>query len=463
VTNQNNEYEEEYLLENQLEEAIDYFVRNYPNCKVINISLGNSNLIYQEGEKQFRFAAIIDEIAYRLQDKNLVFVLSAGNFWYDSDSRELIHKDYPDYLLREDARIIDPATAAIALTVGSLSMGKGSSKYPNDARIAIAKEEKYPSPFTRHGFGVDGMIKPDLVEFGGDLILERDRIDYNDWGPAIMTLNKNFQGSSLFKAYVGTSFSAPRVANLAAKLFTKFPNASSNLIRGLIADSAQIPTNIPSFLDSDFKNLQTIYGYGQPNFERAAYSTENQVLLLEDHQSLPVGKYCIYEVPALPREFVETKGTKTLSVTLAFDPPTRHTRGDSYLGITMEFHLFKNVPKEKLTQAFTDAKKNKDSDFTEIPIGHLNKNKIKLSPNLTTRKKGTLQKGQHQFKSPKWKYEDKPLYLVVACNKKWVDPEEFPSQRYALVVSIAHSDPGVNLYNQIKLSIQGKASERIRI
>ncbi|WP_318701336.1 MULTISPECIES: S8 family serine peptidase [unclassified Roseofilum] len=362
---------------------------------------------------------------------------------------------------------MDPATAAIALTVGSISMGKGSSKYPNDARIAIAKVEKYPSPFTRSGFGVDGMIKPDLVEFGGDFILERDRIDCNDSGPAIITLNKNFQGSSLFKAYVGTSFSAPRVANLAAKLFTKFPNASSNLIRSLIADSAQIPTNMPSSLDKDLSK-QKIYGYGQPNFERAAYSTENQVLLVEDHQSLSVGNYCIYEVPALPREFVKTKGTKTLSVTLAFDPPTRHTRGDSYLGITMEFHLFKNVAKEKLAQAFTDAKKIDNSDFTEISIADLKKQcgssiEIPLLPNATTRKKGTLPKGQHQFKSIKWKYEDQPLYLVVACNKKWVDPEKNPSQRYTLVVSIAHANPEVDLYNRMKLKIQGKASERIRI
>ena len=468
VTNQNNEYEEESLLENQLEEAIDYFVRNYPNCKVINISLGNSSLIYQEGEKQFRFAAIIDEIAYRLQEKNLVFVLSAGNFWYDSDSQELIYKDYPDHLLQEDARIIDPATAAIALTVGSLSMGKGSSKYPNDARLAIAKEEKYPSPFTRHGLGVDGMIKPDLVEFGGDYILDRGRIDCNDSGPAIITLNKNFQGSSLFKAYVGTSFSAPRVANVAAKLFTKFPNASSNLIRSLIADSAQIPTNIPSSLDEHLSK-QKIYGYGQPNFERAAYSTENQVLLLEDNQSLSVGSYCIYEVPALPPEFFKTRGTRRISVTLAFDPPTRHTRGDSYLGITMEFHLFKNIAKEKLAQAFTDAKKIDDSDFTEISITDLKQEcgssiEIPLLPNATTRKKGTLQKGQFEIKRANWKYDyNKPLYLVVSCNKKWINSKEIPSQRYALVVSIAHSDPEVDLYNRMGLKIQGKASERIRI
>ena len=470
VTNENNEYKEESLLENQLEEAIDYFVRNYSNCKVINISLGDSRLIYQEGEKQFRLAARIDEIAYQLQQKNILFVISAGNFWYDSDSPELIRRDYPNYLLGENTRIIDPATAAIALTVGSISMGKGSSQYQDDAkRRAIAKVAKYPSPFTRSGFGVDSMIKPDLVEFGGDLVLDGDRVIDNDPGAAVITLNKNFQSQSLFKAYIGTSFSAPRVANLAAKLFTKFPNATSNLIRALIADSAEIPTDVPPALDEDLTK-QRIYGNGQANFERAAYSRENKVLLLVDNQTLPVGSYSIYEVPALPREFIKTKGKRTLSVTLAFDPPTRHTRGDSYLGIAMEFHLFRNVEKEQLRQAFTDAKKIDNPDFTEMSIGNLKKeygNSIEINflPKLTTRKRGTLQKGQHQFSSSNWKYDYKPLYLVVTCNKKWIDPEQIPNQRYALVVSIAHSNSAVDLYNKIKLQMQeqAQASKRIRI
>ncbi len=57
------------------------------------------------------------------------------------------------------------------------------------------------------------------------------------------------------------------------------------------------------------------------------------------------------------------------------------------------------------------------------------------------------------------------MYLVVACNKKWVKKEEIPTQRSALIVSIAHSEPGVDLYNPIKLQMQeqGQASKRIRI
>uniref|UniRef100_UPI0025E8A59E S8 family serine peptidase n=1 Tax=Okeania sp. SIO2F4 TaxID=2607790 RepID=UPI0025E8A59E len=161
VTNENNEYDPDLLLENQLEKAVAYFTDYYPNCKVINISLGDNNLVYRDGHKQFLLAAKIDEIAYRLQHKNILFVISAGNFDYPPKSdesrqedNELLRQKYPNYLFSENSQIIEPATAAIALTVGSLSMGKGSFQYPEDAsRNAIAKVKGYPSPFTRIGFG----------------------------------------------------------------------------------------------------------------------------------------------------------------------------------------------------------------------------------------------------------------------------------------------------------------------
>ncbi|WP_242053552.1 S8 family serine peptidase [Nostoc sp. FACHB-888] len=67
VTDENNKYDEDLLLETQLDEAIRAFVEQYSNCKVINISLGNDEQIYRNGLKQFRLAAKIDEIAYQYQ------------------------------------------------------------------------------------------------------------------------------------------------------------------------------------------------------------------------------------------------------------------------------------------------------------------------------------------------------------------------------------------------------------
>lgn len=345
VTDKNNEYDPDLLLENQLEQAIQYFTENYSNCKVINISLGDSRLPFADGQKQFRIAAKIDEIAFKLQHKNLVFVISAGNSYYDAVSNELFLRDYPNYLLSQNARIIEPATSAIALTVGSISLGTGSLYYSDDAqRNAVAKLLGYPSPFTRSGFGVDGMIKPDLVDFGGDFVIDKERVIHNEPGVSILTLAKDYS-SSLFRMCCGTSFAAVRTANIVAQLFTQFPNATSNLIRALIANSAALPAEIPSALQGDEKQIQRlqIYGYGQPNLLQAKYSAENYVVLLVDNAEIPVGKFQIYEIPPLPDDFLETQGSRNLSITLAFDPPTRPTRGDSYLGVTMEFNLFKNI------------------------------------------------------------------------------------------------------------------------
>ncbi|NES04574.1 MAG: S8 family serine peptidase, partial [Okeania sp. SIO2F4] len=314
---------------------------------------------------------------------------------------------------------------------------------------------------------VDGMVKPELVDFGGDFVLDRSRIIDNEKGVSILTLNKNFQGSSsLFRAYCGTSFAAPRVANLAARLFTKFPNASSNLIRALIADSADIPEEIPDdFKDDKDKQLQ-VYGYGQANFEKAAYSTENGVVLLEDNRQIPVGRFHIYEIPPIPPEFFELKGNRTISVTLAFDPPTRHTRGDSYLGITMEFHLFRNVEREKIERAFFKAtEEDKNNNLTEISMENLKKEygssiEINLLPGVNIRKKGTLQKGSIKISSRSWKYNGKSMYLVVICNIKWARIEDIEVQRYALVTSIRHSNSEVNLYNKLRNSIAQRGRVR---
>jgi hypothetical protein len=471
VTDRNNEYDPDLLLENQLGNAVQYFTQNYANCKVINISLGDSRLTFRDGQKQFRLAAKIDEIAYEFQHKNLIFVVSAGNHDYNPESKDLFLQDYPNYLLSREARIIEPATSAIALTVGSLSLGAGSLNYPDDAqRRAVARVRGYPSPFTRTGFGVDGMIKPEFVEFGGDRVIDGERVIDNEPGVGIVTLAKDYSGL-LFRSYCGTSFSAPRVANMAAQLFTQFPNATSNLIRVLIANSATLPTEIPSTLQGDGTEQQKarlrVYGYGQPNLLRAQYSAENYVVLLVDDVQIPVGHFHVYEIPSLPNDFLETQGTRILSIALAFDPPTRPTRGDSYLGVTMEFNLFKNIEHERIVSTFVSARKaTSTEEFTEISRTELRQTHgsgifVDLSPKANLRKKGTLQRGQVEISSRARGYNQHPLYLVVSCTRKWAKEGEFDMQRYAVVASISHSNPQVDLYNQLRVRTQ--IAPRIRI
>lgn len=288
----------------------------------------------------------------------------------------------------------------------------------------------------------------------------------------------------LFHICSGTSFAAPRVANLAAQLFTKYPQASSNLIRALIVNSAVLPTEIPpefqinsnqsqSQKTKQLENQLAIYGYGQSDLERAMYSAENYVVLSEDNILIPVGKFHIYEIPPLPTEFFEVEGTRILSIALAFDPPTRPTRGDSYLGVTMEFNLFRGVDRTSIVNAYVDASKTDlPGKFAEISLEILRKKHkgssivCKLSPTSTLRKKATVQRGQVEITAKAIKYNHLPMILVVNCNRKWANPDEIEMQRYALVASISHSDPQVNLYNRMKLQINQRSEreeERLRV
>jgi hypothetical protein len=474
VTDHNNEYDPDSLLENQLDDAIQYFTQSYENCKVVNISLGDPRLAFRDGQKQFRLAAKIDEIAYEFQHKNLVFVISAGNLPYEASSGDQLRTDYPNYLINKEARIIEPATSAIALTVGSLSLGSGSLQYTNDAqRNVVARVQGYPSPFTRSGFGVDGMIKPDVVDFGGDLVVDGSRVINNEPGASILTLSKDYVGS-MFRAYCGTSFAAPRVANMAAQLFTQFPNATSNLIRALIINSATLPNEIPRVFQArnkdtkGFKKQLQIYGYGQPDLFRAKYSAENYVVLLEDDAQIPVGSFQIFEIPPLQDDYLRTEGIRILSVTLAFDPPTRPTRGDSYLGVAMEFNLFKNIDKESIISAFVKASKETSTEeFTEVSLKELKHQHpgkgitVDLFPGSRLRNKGCLQRGQVEISSKARGFNQQPLYLVLSCARKWAKQGEIDMQRYALVVSMSHSNPEIDLYNQLRLRTQ--IAQRIRI
>jgi hypothetical protein len=176
-------YDEEELLEHQLERAVREFVEKYRNCRVINLSLGDSAKKMFGSKRQFNMAALIDELAKELK---LVFVISSGNF--NDYGKKGFPENYPSYLLEEtdDVKIIDPGTSAIAITVGSITQEYGPSiRNPGELFFSPAKTN-YPSPFTRVGPGYKGMIKPELVEEGGNII--EDSQGMRDLSDKLITL-----------------------------------------------------------------------------------------------------------------------------------------------------------------------------------------------------------------------------------------------------------------------------------
>ncbi len=465
VTDDNNEYDEDILLETQLEQAVTYFLTNYPQARIVNISLGDESKVYADGY-QTRFAAAIDDLAYRFAERGILIVVSSGNFNANGQlPNEQLQARYPGYLLEPAARLIDPATAALAVTVGGISIGPIEDRHwDTDVRVPIAGDAGFPSPFTRAGRGIDGGIKPEVVEAAGDWILDRQILRKS----GVVTTAKNFTQGQLLAARTGTSFAAPKVANLAAQLMRRYPGYSSNLIRALIAHSAQVPSRRPQAwndLENWDEDIMRVYGYGQPSLERALDAAQNEPWLLHDGQ-IQADTFRLFELPELPDEFLSERGRRVIRATLAFDPPTRPTRKDSYLGFTMDFAIYRNVDAATLTDAYRSWDRNEREQLDDgVPPGRtdLASKKMNLKPSSQKRNNGTLQSAWIEINSRRWHYDrGTPLYLAVVCQRTWA-PAEITQQRFAVVMSLFHDKTDLDLHARLRQRVQLFVRERVRI
>ena len=294
------------------------------------------------------------------------------------------------------------------------------------------------------------MIKPEIVEIGGGFSEELD----------VITINPNWiQEGRLFTLVKGTSFSAPKISNYIAKLINQYPDRSLNLIKALLLSSASIPSEKPFPLSemsisaggNNAKNLLNIYGYGKPDLNNAFYSELNRVILLREN-TIKLNKIHIYPV-YLPDGFIERQGNRSISVTLVFDPPVNKNRVE-YLGATFETHLFKNIDIGEVLKLYKSVSIDTEEDIIPVKI---RKHEIKLYPGVSLRKKGVHHKGIKEFKKQPKIDTNQPLVLVVICQNKWIQDEDY-NQDYAVIVSIEHSER-IDLYNQIRL----RNKERVTI
>lgn len=467
VLDRNNNYDEDALVETQMEAAFEYFFRNYPRIRVVNLSIGSSDDVLSDSRYQMRFAAVLDELARRYQDREIVFVVAAGNqSKLSAGSIEEEIANYPLSILNLSSRITDPGSAALALTVGGLSVGRIDNHQSDERAVRLVGQQAgNPSPFTRTGPGLNGAVKPELVAEAGDYLVESSGI-IRDMG--VLAANLDFaRGEALFKPWIGTSFASPAVANLAARLTYEYPDYSSNLIRALLVHSAKVPSQRPGILadlNGDDAKVMRVYEYGRPDLERAMRAAANDAMMLQD-STIALDTFQILELPELPEDFVSRAGKRRIAITLAFDPPTRASRADSYLGVSMEFALWRNVGLDTLRETYRKWDRDEidelDDDAAPPKLGEIKKHQIELLPKSSRRKTSTVQHAWKDISRSGDFMAGTPLYLVVVCQKKWA-PASIERQRYAVVMSLFHEDESVNLQAQIRVQAKIRAAVRTR-
>ncbi|MBR0690704.1 S8 family peptidase [Bradyrhizobium manausense] len=419
-------------------------------CRIINISLGDKYRVPYDGGRVSQWSATLDELSREL---DVVIIVSAGNSAGGAHApwgtpAENIIASYPDYLVAPNNRIVDPATAAIALTVGSLAHANGLPIDFGGAELRAITSTNTPTPITRSGPGINASIKPDLVDFGGTCVF--------DGGTQRVAAGEDFASAGMFTLHAdyvrgllasatGTSMAAPRIAYKAALLLRALPHASANLVRALLAVSSSHPSEAVQKLSPlGEKAMRHCMGYGMPDLNRALNSEEARVIMFADRQELPIDQFALYRVP-LPKEFQSTKGRRHIKVSLAFDPPVRHSRLE-YLGLRMNYHLLRGMTAEAIIDHFRH--RNRD----EVPFEDLpGTAKCTLSPSRDVRGTSTLQCSTFKMTKNIDRYGDE-YYLAVFAERRWAG-EEVTHQRFAVAVELEH-EAEINLYNQLRVRVR---------
>lgn len=457
---------DEHTIEATLTEAVEYFVGL--GCRIFNLSLGNSNAPY-DGTHVRGLAYILDVLARR---HNVLFVVSTGNFLGSEDPAVPLNswrEEYPEYLLHELSAIIDPAPAMNVLTVGSIARHNAtldSQRHPEIHQLSPASENQ-PSPFTRHGPSVKGALKPELVAHGGNLATPM-HYKNGQWkrdmrGLGVLTMNHQFQGKTLYKEISGTSFSAPYITHLAGRLLNEYPMASANLLRAMLVNHASLSREVESSFPDDMKQgyktskatlnrdiARDVAGYGQVS-ESDLFRSSDHCVVLMCEESIERDACQFYELP-LPASYLRTaRGSRELTVTLAYSPAVRTTRLD-YVATQITYRLVKGKSLDEV-QAFF----NKDlQDETKVRKDDAETNR-EITAQL--RGRGTVQSSRWTFKQRK--PTEKWFVVVIRQDRDWNHPDVLDLEPYALVVTVADRDnEKAQLYAEIQATLTSQIQAR---
>jgi hypothetical protein len=239
-------------------------------------------------------------------------------------------RPYPNYLREAASRVSNPGQSLQAITVGSIGLAT-----VNDGNRATIGGESRASAFSRSGWGLWETFKPEVVEIGGDYLIDATRTTLSKTDatcPELVRCTYSTPGAATTRALVGTSFAAPRVAGIAALLQSVLPDQPTLLYRALIIQSARWPAWMDTLSPDEQIEWMKSMGYGIPDPVRASENTERRVTLVtEGIQTIHALEAAIYTVD-IPAE-LRSPGNEfdvRIEVTLSYSSKPRRTRSSRH-------------------------------------------------------------------------------------------------------------------------------------
>jgi hypothetical protein len=486
------DFDENKRPEEIVSDAIRFFNDKY-HCRVFNLSIGVASRVYNGG-RQMTWASLLDILAREL---DVVIVLSAGNVSSPDipvfTGREDLMENTRNQLLSEEHRLIDPATAALSVTVGSITRYAEPESFPNRPTPLSVGDSGFPSAFTRTGEGVSGAIKPEFVDFGGNYALSQ-MTGSTKWNNnrALNEPTLNNTPDKVFKGWQGTSFAAPHVTHIAARLqralFEQLgEEPTANLIRALLASSAKYVKSdwlnavVPVTFVGQNKQPQEwrlrLSGYGKVD-DTTLFTDRNHITLFTE-DALDLRQIHLYKIP-VPPEFLKLNTSKRIAIGFAYNPPTRLSRKD-YIANSLWFEVLRRLDADTLVNYF-DALRKYNSEKRKMGGANVDASKIDgyiadfakkhpapFKPGSTEVRNSTLQqriweKGARGGSDLLWEDNDPCIYVLVTGKAKFSHPAEAEPQPYAIAVTFSfESEEDIQLRQKISEQAKIKQREQIRV
>jgi hypothetical protein len=455
ILGDDNQIEEERLLSRLIEEVVDVFVPL--GVRIFNLSVGDLAKKWNQDSRRTQprtswTARTLDRLS---RGHDIVFVVSTGNI-HPNTIRDYLRDGipYPVYLCNSDSRILDPGQAALAISVGSITAGTAVAHSPNTA-LAMDYE---PSPFTRSGPGIKGETKPDLVEFGGNLVTDVDHttVQGNASTNVVMASNK-LSPAAAHK--FGTSFAAPRVTHKLAVLLRELQQLgleyiSAPLLKAFLLNSAVYRGDLRNVVDQlnavAKKQWLNVLGNGWPDTARATECDDYSILLF--HQGdLAVDQVAFFDVP-IPAKLSETSSGKRITVTVVHDPEVQRWGLESYFGIDLKWRMFRgDIDRERILEQMSGSEETADSDqdvTAEDPDTEPDgASDLMFEHKVTRRSRGSVQHDWLDWKQHKAEFSESHYTLAITATTRWGrNPQP---TKFAVVVRIEDLGGTIPVYAEV--------------
>lgn len=269
-----------------------------------NMSLGTNSVMSETTVSDL--GVFIDDMQ-ELYDVQII--VASGNY----TGNNLLDRTWPPtnkQLEFMDDKITTPADSVNAISVGSIAL--------KDSQNSIVKNNE-PSPFSRKGPGPNFLVKPELVDYGGNLDTSFTKLNIG-----VVGLDEN--GNNIED--VGTSFSAPRITRKFAMIHDEVEDKNLLLSKALLIHSARIESRDLTVNNS----YSDYYGFGTPSNHLVdlIYSSESEVTLVFNQTIKQSTHLEMWDFPYPSTLTRNGKHYGEIAITLAYRPKLDKNYGDEY-------------------------------------------------------------------------------------------------------------------------------------